>query len=237
MKTKFIATNNVRSLYKLADTLNSKSDNTPGLGLCYGQPGLGKTEGAIRLAVTRDYIYMRAKTAWTVLWFLQDLLRELEEQEIGVTKKAYDRVKEVLLKRPRLILIDEVDHMLHDGRVIETCRDLHDETGNPFLLIGMQDAERKLKRYPHLYDRFADVVRVEPVQADEIMRIADELCEVPISEAAAKEVFKRTNGTFRKIITILNRAEQFARQNSLEQITPRLLSNGSARNKPKRRTS
>jgi len=223
MKDQFVVTKNVSRLYQLADTLLAKDNGTPGLGLFYGPPGLGKTKAAIHMYSHKDYIYLRAKTAWTVRWFLNDLLHELGEQEHGRTKNAYDRLLEVLTRDPQLVLIDEVDHMLHDSKVIETMRDLHDQTGNCFLLIGMQDAERKLKGFPHLYSRFADVVRAEAIGRDEILKIADELCEVDLGEEAAQALFEKTNGEFRKIITWLYGLERIARSNSEAAITARMV--------------
>lgn len=223
MKQQFVITDNVRKIYTLAETLIDRNNGTPGLGLFYGPPGLGKTEAAIHLHVQKDCVYLRAKTAWTVRWFLNDLLHELNEKEHGITKNAYDRLVEVLLTDPKLIIIDEVDHMLHDGKVIETMRDIHDETGNCFLLLGMQDAERKLKGHPHLYSRFADVMRAEAISKKEILEIADTLCDIPMDESGAERLYDVTNGEFRKIITWLYALERKAKANSLEVIDPKMI--------------
>lgn len=223
MKQRFVVTKNVKSLYKLADMLLEKGNGTPGIGLFYGAPGLGKTEAAIHMHVQRDYIYLRSKTAWTIRWFLNDLLRELDEKEEGLIKRAYGRLVEVLTIDPKLVIIDEVDHMLHDSKVIETMRDLHDDTGNCFLLMGMQDAQRKLKGFPHLYSRFADVVRAKPIESNEILQISDALSDVPMNEEAADRLFEVTNGEFRRIITWLYYLERKAKANSLDVIEPKMI--------------
>lgn len=225
MKQQFVITKNVQRTYQLADKLMEKGNGTPGLGLLYGTPGLGKTEAAIHMHVQRNYIYLRSKTAWTIRWFLNDLLHELNEKEESRTKRAYDRLVEVLTIEPKLVIIDEVDHMLHDSKVIETMRDLHDETGNCFLLIGMQDAERKLKGFPHLYSRFADVVKVQPIDPAEILAISDKLSDVPMSETAAERLFEVTKGEFRNIITWLYSLERKAKANSMEVIDPKMIKN------------
>ena len=223
MKEKFVITNNVKRLYQLADTLLEKDNGTPGLGLYYGPPGLGKTKAAIHLYLQKDLIYLRAKTAWRIRWFLNDLLHELNEKEQGRTKNAYNKLVEVLSIDPTLIIIDEVDHMLRNRDIIETLRDIHDESGNCFLLIGMQDAERKLKSFPHLYSRFADVIRAKPIYKKEILRISEELSEVPMSKKAAEKLYEVTNGEFRKIITWLYYLEKIANTNSLEKIDADLI--------------
>ncbi len=224
MKNKFVNTRNVKSMFALADLLESSEEKTPGLGLYYGDPGLGKTEAAQHLCIKKPtYIYIRAKTAWTIRWMLNDLLLELNEQAAGRTERAYERLRDTLLKDRRPIVIDEVDHMLHDSKVIETMRDIYDETGNPFLLIGMQDAERKLKRFPHLYSRFADVYKAKPISADEIQDIADQLCDYPLEQQSAQLLFERTNGEFRKIMRWLKVLERKAHTNSLKAITPALI--------------
>lgn len=223
MKNQFVITKNVRRLYKLADTLLSTDNGTPGMGLFFGAPGLGKSEAAIHMHVQKDYVYLRAKAAWSIRWFLNDLLHELNEKEEGRTKNAYNRLIEVLRIDPRLVIIDEVDHMLHNSKIIETMRDIHDESGNCFLLIGMHNAERKLKGFPHIYSRFADVIRASPIKKDEILEISEKLAEVPMHEKAAERLYQVTNGEFRKIITWLNYLEQKAKTNSMDTIQPELI--------------
>ena len=46
-----------------------------------------------------------------------------------------------------MIVVDEIDYLLKDFRTIETLRDLHDETGVPIILVGMQLAKHKLKNF------------------------------------------------------------------------------------------
>ena len=224
MKNKFVHTNNVKSMFQLSDLLEATGEKAPGLGLYYGDPGLGKTEAAQHLCIKKpNYVYIRAKTAWTIRWMLNDLLGELNEQPAGRTEAAYERLRDTLLKDRRPIVIDEVDHMLHDSKVIETMRDIYDETGNPFLLIGMQDAERKLKRFPHLYSRFADVQKAKKISPEEILEISDQLCELPLEEKSAELLFEKTNGEFRKIMRWLKILERKAQTNSLTVISPALI--------------
>ena len=223
MKNKFVITKNVRRLYKLADTLLATDNGTPGLGLFYGSPGLGKSEAAIHMHIQKNYVYLRAKAAWSIRWFLNDLLHELNEKEEGRTKNAYNRLIEILRIDPRLVIIDEVDHMLHNSKIIESMRDIHDESGNCFLLIGMHNAERKLKSFPHLYSRFADVIRAQPIDQDEILEISEKLAVVPMQKETAKQLYDVTNGEFRKIMTWLHYLEEKARTNSMETIPPDLI--------------
>jgi DNA transposition AAA+ family ATPase len=227
MKNEFIYTNNVKSMFELADLLMNNDVNTPGLGLYYGEPGLGKTEAAQHLCLERtDYVYIRAKTAWTIRWMLNDLLNEVNEQGSGRTELAYERIVKVLREQPRLIVIDEVDHMMHDSKVIETLRDIYDESGNPFLMVGMQGAERKLKRFPHLYSRFAEVKVAEKISSKEIMLVADRLCELPMEDKIAGWIYERTNGEFRKIMRWLKYYERKALANSQSSINTQLIPRG-----------
>src|SRR5699024_9003611 len=108
-----------------------------------------------------------------------------------------NRLIEVLSADPILVIIDEVDHMLHNWKNIETLRDVHDESGSCFLLIGMGEAEQKLEGFPHLYSRFADVIRAKPIYQDEILEISKKIAEVPLSEPAAERLYEVTHGEFR----------------------------------------
>jgi len=227
MKNKFIYTDNVKTMFQLADQLMDNDPNTPGLGLYYGEPGLGKTEAAQHLCLERsEYVYIRAKTAWTIKWMLNDLLNEVNEQGSGRTQLAYERIVKILKEQPRLIIIDEVDHMLHDSKVIETLRDIYDESGNPFLMVGMQQAERKLKRFPHLYSRFAEVIVAQKISVEEIEQVGNELLDIPMEPKVANWIFDRSNGEFRKIMRWLKYLERKALTNSHTSISKQLIPRG-----------
>ena len=76
---------------------------------------------------------------------------------------------------PLLIIVDEIDYLLADFRTIETLRDLHDETGVPIVLVGMQLAKHKLKKHTHLFDRISEIYNFAEFEYVDTKQIVEEI--------------------------------------------------------------
>ena len=229
MRTLFATPRSVERFVALARALESRDVGVPGIGLVFGEPGLGKTRTAIWYAArSTEAVLVRAKATMTPRWLLAEIVEELGESAEHYTARLYRQIVDLLRARRRLIIIDEVDHLAREGRLIETVRDIHDETGNPILLVGMADAERKIARYRHLYDRLrAHVLRFEGLDEDDVAGVARQLCEVELSDCAIAYVVRQTAGNFRAVVIMLYRAERIARTNGLGTIEAKHL-NGRA---------
>ena len=224
MRAIFATTKSVEQFLALARALESRDVGVPGLGLVFGEPGLGKTQTAIWYAARSGAALVRAKAVMTPRWLLAEIVEELGESAEHYTAKLYQQAKDILHSRKRLIIIDEVDHLASDRRLIETVRDLHDETANPILLIGMSDAERKIARYRHLYDRLrAHVIRLVPLDEEDVAGVARQLCEVELSDCAVAHIATETAGNLRAVIINLYRCERIARTNGLKTVEARHL--------------
>src|SRR5512139_87646 len=219
MRNLFATTGNVRDFQTLAKRLEGRDDNVPGMGLVFGPPGLGKTKAAMWYAAKSGAVYLRAKAAMTIRWLLREIVEGLDEAPHWRTSDLYSQARDQLRARPRLIIIDEVDHLSGDRRVIETVRDLHDESRAGFLLIGMHESERRLKRFQHLYDRVrAHVMQFNPIDARDLADVARQLCEVDLADSALAQIMEVSQGKFREIVIQFYRAEYIAKQNGLKTV-------------------
>lgn len=219
MKKGLASTRNMSRIMETAQELAADDRAKERMGLIFGKPGLGKTEGALMVLNQIEHtVFLRAKSAWTVNWFLRELVVELGESPHNKTEDLFRQAVNSLAEWPRLIIVDEVDHMARRGELIETLRDIHDSALNPWLLIGMQGAELKLKRYAHVYDRFRYVVQVEILKVDDVEEIARELCEIPLGDGAANRVHQMSGGIIRRIVRYLAYGERKAKLNKASQI-------------------
>lgn len=203
--------------------LHQRNEGIPGMALVYGDPGLGKTRTALWwCAQNHDGIFIRTKKLMSGRWLLEELVAELGEAPMKRVSDLFRQCVEMLLERPRTVFIDEVDYLAHDARVIETLRDVYDTTGAPMVFIGMGQADKKLMRFKHLYDRFAEIVRFKDLTESDVKSIADQTCDVKLSSDAISFIYSQTN-RFRRIAILLYRAEAIARANNLEEITAKEL--------------
>jgi len=226
MKKVFVKTQNAKNFISAVTRLQNRQDEVPGMALIYSDPGLGKTRTSLWwVAQQNDAIFIRTKKLMTGRWLLEELVAELGEAPMRRISDLFRQCMDILLERPRMIFVDEIDYLTHDARVIETLRDIHDITNTPIVFIGMGMADKKLKRYTHLYDRFSEIVKFHDLNEADVRTIANEMCEVKLLDDAVKYIHSQAN-KFRKIVVWMYRAEHIARTNNLNAIGAEHLQNG-----------
>ena len=213
----FVKTRNVKNFIGLMNNLIDKSNEVPKMGLIYGDPGLGKTQTAVWWATNNDAVYVRAQNKMTCRWLLEKIVYELGESP---SRKMADLIEQCITHlrlKPQVIIIDEVDYLINRHRIVETLRDLHDLTGVPIVLIGMQEAKTKLGKYRHLYDRISEIIEFKPFSKDDLDVIVEELSEIKITDEAKEIFFEKTN-RFRQVIKGISLLENLAKTNGLHKI-------------------
>ena len=217
MRKLFVKTHNVKRFIGLMNNLIDKSNEIPKMGLVYGDPGLGKTQTAVWWATKNDAVYVRAQNKMTNKWLLEKIVYELGESP---SRKMADLIEQCishLRLKPQVIIIDEVDYLINRMKIVETLRDLHDLTGAPIVLIGMQESKTKLGKYRHLYDRISEILEFKPFSKEDVEVIVEELSEIKISDEA-REIFFEKKNRFRQIIKGIALLENLAKTNGLIKI-------------------
>ena len=217
MKAKFVITKNVKNFITTITNLQNRAEGVPGMALIYGEPGLGKTQAALWWSANNDAIFVSAKQSMSVRWLLEDIVKELNETPLFRSSDLFEQIVQELIKRPRILIVDEIDYLATDKCTIEMLRDIHDRTYNPIVLIGMSMADKKLKRYKHLYDRFSEILHFEPFSFENIEFLISELSETKINSELIKNIYQ-TGNRFRQIVKLINKAETIAKANDLTEI-------------------
>lgn len=216
----------------LGRALVERAPGVPGLALIYGSPGLGKTTVIEWLAPKYRAAHMMAKELMTPRWFLVELVEALDEHATPAhyTQALYEQARHLLPRRP-LVMIDEIDLVAGGRKIIETIRNLHDETGVPFLFFGDEAAVKMLARRPQVFDRLqAHMLQARPLDQADCATVAEQLCEAKLAECAAAYIARETDGNFRRTVIQLYRAERIAKANSLDIVrAAHLKANGKSR--------
>jgi len=222
MRSIFAITANVESFVAAMNRLNERSEDLPGMALVYGEPGLGKTRTALWWGLQHNAPFIRTKKLMSGRWLLEEIVAELGQAPLHKISDLFRQCVEQLMDKPRMLIIDEIDYLARDARVLETLRDIHDVTGTPMLFIGMDRADKVLNRYRHLYDRFVEIVRFQPLTKKDVADVVTQLCDVKLSSDAVEMIYAETN-RFRQIKKWLYRAEAVARANSISEVTASML--------------
>lgn len=223
MKAIFAPTSNLERLLAGVDIVKRRGAREAGYLLVTSVPGYGKTETLLWLASQKpdSIIYLRAKSGWTRHWFLSDLHNEVRHAPSRHTEDLFQAALAILKSRPDYtLIIDEVEHALLDKRVVECIRDLSDLAKIPVILVGMEEVQAKLARFPQLSSRVAAVAHFQPATLKDVMAVANTLLEgVAITEDLATEILAHSHGLMRGVLNALARVEAEAKLRKAKQMT------------------
>ena len=217
MKKVFVKTKNVKQMVSMLNRLRDREEGIPGMGLIYGEPGLGKTYAITWWAAQNDAILIRSANLMSARWLLEEIVEELGEIPYNKFSDIFNQVVAQLIKTPKTIIVDETDYLTIDSRAVETLRDIHDKTNVPIVLVGMGTANKRLQRHKHLYDRLLEIIKFESFGKQDITSIIDQLSEVRFTDCAKKFIYTRTN-RFRQLVKTISKAEQLAKANGIKEI-------------------
>jgi Cdc6-like AAA superfamily ATPase len=223
MKSTMATTKNVKRFQAGVDTLVRRHETIPGMMLVFGEPGTGKTRTVLwwkiqNGAEERQIPYVRANRLSSARSILDEIASELGEIPSHKTADVMAQIKKRLIESPRPIIIDEVDYLCRDGAV-EILRDIHDMTKAPVIMIGMANADKKLLRFPHFYDRISSIVQFQLLDKADVAEMARQVCEAPLDESAISLIHDRSGGKLRRIGMLFYQAERIARANDLKKVT------------------
>ncbi len=214
MNKKFVKTKNVKNFVTLMEELRNLPSNIPKIALVYGGYGLGKSETIKWWAFKNDCVYVRAVQGMSNRWLLSEIVEELGEEAFWHTQETFNLIISKLKYNPKTIIIDEIDYLI-EKHTIEILRDIHDKTGCPLVLVGMNNIDKKLSRYPHFIDRIYKSFKFESYTKEDVELIVSELSNLSFTQDAIEYLSTRTN-QFRQIIKLINKAERLAKTNQIE---------------------
>ncbi|CAM3930533.1 MULTISPECIES: AAA family ATPase [Pseudoalteromonas] len=220
MKTKIAIVSNVVATQMMVEALTQRAHGVPGIGLIYGDPGLGKTTATAWLVNRCDGIYIRATSGMSLTQLLRQIVKELSGPDIYTREAMLNYIIEHMAISNRTLFIDEADYLLNDKNTLEIVRDIHDLTYCPVVLIGMESVRRKLQRHRQFYNRISEWLEFKPTQFEDLQIIVNAVIEpvLTIQDDLLKQLLSDTDGEVRRIITGLSKIEAFALANGLTSI-------------------
>ncbi|WP_421210046.1 AAA family ATPase [Aeromonas enteropelogenes] len=222
MKSTIVPVNNVIRLSVAGNELMNRPLNTPGLGLVYGQPGLGKTTAVTWYVNQVNGVYVRAMRCCTPLSLLKDICEELELPTPRSSRDAIRAITLEMAEKNRPLFIDEADYLMGRADLVETVRDIHDVSTVPVILIGMKDIAKKLKSYPQFASRVMKWIEFGFCTFEDARQIADDMCDgFRVADDLLLKLLTDANKEIRRIVVGLYQLEKTAKTKGLEELTCR----------------
>lgn len=211
MRTKIVPVSNVARLAEAGEALLTRSPGMPGMGLCFGATGLGKSTAIAWLATRQHGVYVRAMATSTPTSLLDTITRELNIAPRARVAQTVDAIVGKLAETGRPLFVDEADYVVGQSRLIDTLRDVHDLSSVPVILIGMAGIDRKISTSLQLAGRMSQWVEFQPSTVKDAQLLARELCEVDVADDLVADLHARAGGSVRNIVVGLGKIEQHAR--------------------------
>lgn len=208
MKPVFATTGNVERFLSAFGQLERRGAPEASMMLVTGEAGHGKSRTVQWFAAQQGGIYLRAKAAWTPHWMLREVVSELGQQPERHNEGLFSQALKPLAADPRPLVIDEIEHALHDSKCLETVRDLSDLTEIPVILVGMEGVTRRLQRYPQLSSRVTQTVTFGALTVEDVQAVLGQICEVETANGAAEEIYRQTGGFIRELMDAIAETER-----------------------------
>lgn len=221
MLNKVVATSNVMRLSEACTALLNRNQGQPGMGLCYGPSGLGKSTAIAWLATGKNGVFVRALRTTTPTSLLDSIAKELN---IAVGQRVASKVEAIverLVITQRPLFIDEADYVVGsrgENAVIDTIRDVHDLSDVPVILIGMAGIDRRIGLSPQLAGRMAQWVEFKPATTLDARKLASELVQVNVADDLVEEIRTQAGGSVRNIVVGLSKVESFAKKHNRKDV-------------------
>ncbi|SDO03368.1 AAA domain-containing protein [Desulfonauticus submarinus] len=231
MKSVFAVTKNVKKFLAGVDNLMRRQKTIPGMMLVFGEPGTGKTRTALWWKIQNGngenrVPYVRATRVMTPRALLEQILYELGETPMWKTSQILQQIKDHLLSNPRPIVVDEVDYLCRDA-FVEVLRDIHDLTDVPVIMIGMAEADKKLMRFRHLYDRISVIVPFKLLDFEDVKSLSTQMLDVVLEDDLLKYIVEKSRGKLRRIVTMFYKAERIAKASKAKRVSLKMFQGGS----------
>lgn len=222
MQQKLAIVKNVLNLQTCYAALASRPGGLPGMMLVWGKSGAGKTTAVTWLANKIDAIFVRATAAWTQRAMLDQILADLEiDPPRGGSADRLVTIQGAMAESDRPLIVDEADYLMHpfgNLKMLESLRDLHDQTGVPVILVGMEGVERKIVHRKQFSRRISHWVEFHPLDLSDARTLTDTVCEVHVIDDLLARLHGAAHGMIGDFTVGLARIEAFAKANHLDSI-------------------
>jgi DNA transposition AAA+ family ATPase len=213
-----VALKNVASFTALTMRLVDRAPHLPGLGVCHGHSGVGKSWASIYAQNKTGAIRVEVGDSWTRRTLLRNILREFGQtvKERWPISDMVDLVVAALGDDPRKpLFIDEADKLVDKG-MIEIVRELQEASGAPIILIGEERLPAKLLAHERVHNRVLDWFPAQPCDLDDARELARAFApRVKIQDDLLEAIRASSGGRARRIVVNLAHASELARNKNL----------------------
>ncbi len=220
---------NVMRFTELVERLVDRPPELPGFGVFSGKAGLGKSFSAIYAINKYRAHYVECDYTWTQKAFCEAVMVELGllAPRTRLTMPVYRAVAEIgdkLADNPlRPLIIDEADFLVR-RKMIEIVRAIYKHcagAGTAIILIGEESMPNALRMWERVDSRVLKSVKAEKINADDVAILSKMVAsDLNFSKETNQRLLQKSNGSARRLVTLLHDINEAAKLNGWKEITP-----------------
>ncbi len=221
MKKGFVQTENFKRLKEAEKLVARRGAREAGLVVIRGLYGIGKSELTERWAADSGYVFVRAKSTWTMRAVLDELADKMGLSKSGRNQEVQARIIGKIAIDMVPIIVDEADFLIGKtgAPMLETLRDITDLTGTMCFLVGMEMFPMKLAKYGHIASRVAQVIEFDTLSLGDVKAAIAAKAEVAMDDDVAAEIHQQAKGRMRLVLNAIANIEKWASANSWNKVT------------------
>jgi DNA transposition AAA+ family ATPase len=202
---------NIGLCHELVLTLIGAAAHLPRMGVFSGPSGFGKSFAAAFCSGEHRAYYVEVRSNWTRRALLLAILRQQGITPATTIYEMTDQVAEQLALSQRPLIIDECDHLIARG-LVETVRDLFEQSQAPVVLIGEERLPQKLAAFERFHARILVWKQALPCNAQDARELARFYCpDVTVRDDLVQRLIAAARGSIRRVCVNLDRIAAFAR--------------------------
>lgn len=199
------------------------------MGFVRGESGAGKTTATAFVVNRVNGVFVRAQRVWSITSMLAAIVEQLEGRPQRQKQPMFDYIVAQLAKSRRSLFIDEADYLTTD--MIEVCRDIHDISGRPVVLIGDQEVRNGLVDNKRFRRRITEEIVFLPLDMADTRAVYEAVSEIEIEDGLLELLNESAGGNVGLICNGIEMLEKLARSNGWDKATLALWNNGSKANR------
>ncbi|WP_029896866.1 AAA family ATPase [Desulfohalovibrio reitneri] len=209
MRQVFIETDNVSKFRRAVATMEDMEHGQPGIAVCWGQAGRGKTVAVQNYYSEHGGVYLYVWQDWTQCAFLQGLCFEICGQRPRSANDCKIKIVAALSKEPQTIFVDEADKL--SVARINDLRDIHELTGSSIVLVGEEELPALLGQQRRVWSRVVQEVVFGPISESDVAMYGMDAADLRIPARECKLIVKKTDGDFRLVRNMFQMLENAAK--------------------------
>jgi hypothetical protein len=209
---------NITLMLGLVNRLQRRAPGLPGLG-CFSAPsGFGKSFASAHAAGQFRAYYVEIRSSWTRKALTGAILRQMGIVPAKTVYEQGEQIAEQLALSHRPLILDEVDHAVDRG-LIETIRDIYEQSQASIILVGEEMLPTKLQRWERFHGRILEWVQAAACDLSDAQQLARLYCpRVTIEDDLLTMLVTKAHGSVRRVVVNIDRIREHAHAAGLRSI-------------------